>query len=214
MRFGILALLLTGCFTGETLSPPEPDPDVGNFDPIDSQDVAQESQAGRDFRRMDISQLSASIEQVTGHKWTREDARYGTIDRFEELSATLGVPDYIETVSDPLEPSLLFQKFLDDAALDVCPKLVADDLARADGERWLMSHIGPEATFESDPTGARTTLQDALLRFHGKALAEDSQELEEWVFLMRSLEQVASTPEARWEALCVALITHPDFYLY
>jgi hypothetical protein len=58
------------------------------------------------------------------------------------------------------------------------------------------------------------TLQDALLRFHGKAVADDSQELAEWAFLMRSLNEVASQPQTRWESLCVALITHPDFYLY
>jgi hypothetical protein len=213
MRFALaLSIALVGCSQQTLEAPPDaPTPDVGEFTPVEGGDIAEEGQAGRDFRRMDIDQLSASIERITGHAWTRED-RGEQIDRFEELGPTLGVPDYIEVVSDPLSPSLLFQKFLDDAALDVCPKLVQDDLERMDGTRWLIRHVDPDNT--ADSPEMQHTLQDALLRFHGKAVADDSQELAEWAFLMRSLNEVASEPQTRWESLCVALITHPDFYLY
>lgn len=212
MRIVALGLALSACSLETLDAPPEPPtPDVGEFTPVEGGDLAEDGQAGRDFRRMDIDQLSASIERVTGHRWTQE-LRGEQVDRFDELGPTLGVPDYIEVVSDPLSPSLLFQKFLDDAALDVCPRLVQDDLERADGARWLIRHVEPTDTQDS-PDMTRT-LQDALLRFHGKSLAEDSQELAEWSFLMRSLNEVASEPQTRWESLCVALITHPDFYLY
>ena len=212
MRFAI-ALMLAGCANTESLqTPPDlPNPDVGEFTPVDAGEISEEGQAGRDFRRMDIDQLSASIERVTGHAWTRESGGE-QIDRFNELGPTLGVPDYIEVVEDTLSPSLLFQKFLDDAALDVCPKLVQDDLQHAEGSRRFIRHVDPSDTADS-PQMTRT-IQDALLRFHGKSLADDSQELAEWTFLMRSLNEVASEPQTRWESLCVALITHPDFYLY
>ncbi len=207
-----LGIALAGCSQQTLEAPPEPStPELGEFTPVDGGDLAEEGQAGRDFRRMDIDQLSASIERVTGHAWTREVGGED-VDRFEELAPTLGVPDYIEVVSDPLSPSLLFQKFLDDAALDVCPRLVQDDLERSDGTRWLIRHVQPSDTAESPDM--QRTLKDALLRFHGKAVADESQELAEWVFLMRSLNEVASQPQTRWESLCVALITHPDFYLY
>jgi hypothetical protein len=208
----VLAVVLTGC-SQQTLDAPTdlPPADVGEFTPVDGGDIAEEGQAGRDFRRMDVDQLSASIERVTGHAWTRDDGGE-EIDRFQELAPTLGAPDYIEVVSDTLSPSLLFQKFLDDAALAVCPRLVQDDWARADGTRWLIRYVDPTDT--SDSPDMQRTLQDALLRFHGTAVADDSQQLAEWAFLMRSLTEVASEPQTGWESLCVALITHPDFYLY
>ena len=217
MRIALTSMVvLAACSTGtlETPDPVDRPTEEGEYTPVGPVDVTEDSQMGRDFRRMDIDQLSASIERVTGHRWVREDGRGETIDRFEELAPTLGVPDYIEVVADALEPSLLFQKFLNDAALDVCPALVADDLGRADGQRWLMPQTGVNTTWTSDASAIETTVQDAVLRFHGKALAPESEAFAEWVFLIRSLEQISDSPTARWEAVCTALITHPDFYLY
>lgn len=223
MRLLLLALLMA-CGTTpepEQTVPVEPEPtpveplaDDADLTPVGPVVVSEPSQRGRDFRRMTVDQVSASVERVTGHAWVRIDSAGNAVDRFDELAATLGVPDYHEVVIETRSPSLLFQKFLDDAALDVCPALVADDLARPDGERWLLPQTDVNASWASDAPAIETALQDALLRFHGKVLATDSKAFAEWVFLVRSLEQVSDTPTRRWQAVCTALITHPDFYLY
>jgi len=70
----------------------------------------------RPLRRMHVDQLQASIERVTGGiRWTDGDD-----DLLEELAGTLGRPDYLEVTHEDLEPGLVFQKFLDDAAIAVC----------------------------------------------------------------------------------------------
>ena len=56
-------------------------------------------------------------------------ARSGAeIDLFDDLSATLGKPDYAQVTRENLQPSALFQKLFDDAARSVCAAWIARDL--------------------------------------------------------------------------------------
>lgn len=170
----------------------------------DGEDVDLGTQPWRARRRMDVDQLDRSIRDVTGDiGW--DFARYAD---------TLGVPDYQNSSSEDLSVSLLFQKFLDDAARDVC-----QDLAAREAGETPQGTFAPVSVSEpSAPAETREALANLLLRFHGRHLAPDDVQLDPWVDLHGRLDaaitEAEAPPQRVWEGVCVALITHPDFYTY
>jgi len=181
----------------------------------------------RERRRMDVDQLDQSIRAVTGgigwERWSTADGVPYVRERyFDTFSDTLGVPDYVNSASEDLTVSLLFEKFLDDAARDVCRRLAdreAGDGADYDGV--AQGIFAPVDITGVDPTPAQIAdaLASLLLRFHGRLLAPDDLQLGPWQDLYGRLEtavMAAETPEPRrvWEGVCIALITHPDFFTY
>ena len=119
-----------------------------------------------------------------------------------------------------LEPSLIFQKFLGDAARDVCDKLAAHEQVThfTPGEpRHLFIEASPTQTLEGAPARIDANLRALLLRFHGTYVPEGQPEhpaLVRWRWLYRSAEHTAQDPVTAWRTVCVGLITHPDFYTY
>ena len=169
----------------------------------------EDTTLGRDRRRMDIDQLSASIETVTGGlKW----AGLRSDDRFDELAETLGKADYATNTQEDLSPSLLFQKFLDDAAADVCAQAVTRE---ADGGLAILAPTaGLNARWSTEAAAIEADLAAALLRFHGRTFEVGSPELEPWTWLYRTTYEVTQDGPRTWRTVCVGLITHPDFYTY
>jgi len=162
-------------------------------------------------RRMDIDQLKASMEQVSGGiGWTVEESGE-TVDRFEQLSVTLGKPDYLASTHEDLTPGILFQKFLDDAAKSICRKLVEVDPGRSQGERALLVHA--EVDDRPGSSTVELNLRAALLRWHGHTVPAGSPELEPWLALHEQAHAIAGGAEA-WNLVCVSLYTHPDFYAF
>lgn len=208
----LLLSLLLGCATE---APDRPDPvteppalelpdgtvgDVGDA-------TAPEGQIGRDRHRMTVPQLADSIEQVTGRRWMDRDD-----DLFAELAPTLGVPDYVERTSESREPDLVFQKLLDDAANAVCQDLVAEE---AQGGERLLVGVDLATTVDTDRAGIEAALSAALLRFHGRQIPADDEALGPWVWLFESATNATEGDTAiAWQAVCTALIVHPDFYTY
>lgn len=203
-----VSLTVVGCNVDTAVSPPAV-PDVA-VDPGDDGDVMpDDTTRGRDRRRMDIDQLAASIERVSGGlRWTSE--RGG--DRFEELSATLGKPDYAQNTQEDLEPSLLFEKFLGDAAAAVCTELIEREASG--GERVLMVKADFDQTWDTHEIQVRENLSHALLRFHGRTVPPDAAGMEPWSWLYRTTYEVTGDSQQTWRTVCVALLTHPDFYTY
>lgn len=161
-------------------------------------------------KRMDIDQLDAAIKRATGGiGWTKSGK-----NQFEALARTLGKPDYVDLTTEDLEPSALFQKFLDDAARMACTALAAQELTVAPDERVLMVDAGPEDTWKAQPEKVVQNLRYLLLRYHGKALTVASPELEPWRWLYESAEHVTKDPVTAWRTVCIGLITHPGFYTY
>lgn len=160
-------------------------------------------------RRMDIDQLNASVTAVTGMVWEDSAGR----NQFETLASTLGKPDYIDATQEDLTVSMLFQKFLGDAARDVCARRAEGE---ADGslEPLLMGYVEPTMTTESNPDEVDTNLQDLLLRFHGQSIEPGSERLDPWRWLFTSTVHVTEDPVRGWRAVCIGLLTHPDFYSY
>lgn len=161
----------------------------------------------RPWRRMTVPQLDASIRRVTGGiGWDTADGD----SHFEALGATLGVPDYLDLTTPEREPTLLFLKFLDDAAQAVCPITVQRDVDTPSAA-VLVVGVGPEDTLESQPAAIRAALHGAVLRFHGRDL--EAAEAARWEALFERTS-AATDPRTAWTTTCVALLTHPDFYTF
>ena len=167
----------------------------------------------RGYRRMNVDQLSAALERVTGQRWTEgEDS--AEVELFERLSGSLGKPEYIDTTEEDLGPGLLFQKFLDDAAKSTCGRMIRADQAALPDQRRILVEVDVLKAPDEDMQATRRNLQRAILAFHGLTLPDDSPELSRWQTLLDRAHAVTkSTPNA-WRAVCVGLITHPRFYSY
>jgi hypothetical protein len=216
-RFLAITVALTVAFAGcATEEPPPVEPPVAN--PVDvgltegnpSNLVPPPAPGERDRRRMDIDQLDAAIKQVTGGLYWR----VGATNQFTALSATLGKPDFQNSTNEDLAPSLLFQKFLGDAASSVCGELAAVDPQREESARTLIAHASATDTIESNPDAVEANLVGLMLRYHGRTTEAGSEELNAWRWLFESATHVSNDPIAGWRAVCVGLITHPDFYTY
>lgn len=173
----------------------------------------------RPRRRLNVDQLEAAILEVSGGiNWT-ETRNRDEVNLFSELSATLGKPDYAQSTDEDLEPSILFQKFLDDAARTVCTRMLAADLAAREDpesahEPVLLIEAGPEDRVDDAPDLIEANLRELLLRFHGRVVPAGHPILANWTWLYRSTDFVTQDPTQGWLGVCVGLFTHPDFYLY
>lgn len=170
-------------------------------------------------RRLDIDQLDASIRTVTGGiAWT-ETRGSVEVNLFDDLSETLGKPDYLDSTEEDLAPTLIFQKFLGDAARATCTELASEEARThhltTPEERHLLIHAGPEDRGEAASEKIDANLRALLLRFHGTYVpADDDARLNSWRWLYDSSMHVSDSPETAWRTVCVGLITHPDFYTY
>ncbi len=223
--------LLAGCSSGSV--------PVGHEDHtfVDPREVDLGADPWRERRRMDVDQLDMSIREVTGNRvdgvlvggigWERWGTRNGepyVAERyFETFGDTLGVPDYINSSSEDTSVSLLFEKFLDDAARDVCRRLVEREAGNGrdyDGEPQGIFGAVDITSTEPSQGDVDQTLADLLLRFHGRSLEPSSEQLQPWRDHFDRLAAAAASaeeplpPQRAWEGVCVALITHPDFYTY
>ena len=225
----LLALLVFGCDQPAPEAPPEKSPPV--TDPVEEPTeptapekvkttVVNEGKAPlvhepitatepfvRPRRRLNVDQIDAAIRRATGGiGWDLNGN-----NRFVQLAATLGKPDFREVVQEDLSPTPVFQKFLNDAARYVCTELVQQELEAEPAERVLITYIDPKA---KDGPEIDQNLSYLLLRYHGVTLAPDAPELERWRWLFRSVIHLTDEPSQAWRAVCVALITHPDFFSY
>tara|TARA_Y100001968_G_scaffold331477_1_gene386295 strand:+ start:2341 stop:2832 length:492 start_codon:yes stop_codon:yes gene_type:complete len=163
---------------------------------------------------MDIDQLDASIQRVTGGiAWTEDGDPDDNL--FEELASTLGKPDFIDSTQEDLTVSLLFQKFLGDAARSVCTELVQRELETPSSERVLLRYVDEETTPLEDAGAVQANLRYLLLRYHSELIPEGDPRVNPWSWLFESALHVnGGDVPAAWRTVCVALITHPDFYSY
>ncbi len=167
--------------------------------------------AARARQRMDIDQLAASLERVTGGiGWVDASGE----DQFVALSSTLGKPDYATNTIEDLAPALLFQKFLDDAARSACVQLVESEVAASPAERVFFVHVEPDEALDAAGERVNENLAYLLLRFHGTRVDADSPRLETWRWLLDTTEVGTGDVTLGWRNVCVTLLTHPDFYTY
>lgn len=216
---GVLsALLLWGCSSSEPAPvappPPMPDPHAVGLTPVGDgalvPDPPPPEAPWASRRRMTVDQLDASIRAATGGLFWSDTLGN---DQLVTLSATLGKPDFIDSTQEDLSVSLLFQKFLGDAARDVCTRMVEGEVA---GERpvLLMALAEPGTAAALTDAAVDANLQQLLLRFHGQDFDLASARLSPWRWLYTSTLHVTGDPLVAWRAVCVGLLSHPDFYSY
>lgn len=187
--------LLTGCDDQVALpTAPSPTPAV---------EVANELPA-RERRRLDLDQLDAALVRTTGTIWQVDG-----VPQLVAMSTTLGKPDYADRTTEDLAVSPIFTKILDEAARSVCGELMAAERTRVEGARLFFTHIPPDTDDRGDPLDRQ--LARLVLRFHGRTV--DASTAAMWRTLYTNVASVHG-PAVAWDAVCIALITHPDFYTY
>ena len=225
IRFLIIALVMMGwsCRDAEVSAPEQlPSPDAPHFESGGDVGIG-DSQPGdlipipepdsRTLRRVDIDQLGALFLGATeGIYWSDTNAPGGD-DLLEELAGTLGVPDYAVSTYEDLEPNLIFQKYLGDAARSICWQL-AEREQDPNAVAILFEKASSEDTWESAPEEIDENLSQLLLRFHGRSTVESPESLELWRWLFQSAYHLSEDTMVAWRTVCVGLITHPDFYLH
>ena len=188
---------------------PEEEPAVPpeiNTETIGESDVLPESEEPyRNKKRMSVAQVKASMERVSGGiEW-----KSGSQSLWEKYSSTLGVPDYQQSVTEDLSPSIMFQKFLDDAAVHTCTNWINTEFSGS--QRLFFSEIEPTDT---DPAKTRLNIAYLQQRIHGQVIDPGAPIIDSYVELHALVMQRTSDVQAAWKTVCVGFFTHPDFYIY
>ena len=179
--------------------------------------VATPASAG--VQRLSVRQLAQTLPVVLGGNTWQVGANNG----FNTRSATLGEPDYINVVDENLEASSLYQKFMGDMARDGCTRTANADGALAQSARVLMRFVSLTDTVTSNRSGVDENLRYLKLRFHGvKVAPTDTASLDGLRTVFDAAVRGAagtSTPTAAhvkegWRAVCVSLLTAPEYHLY
>jgi hypothetical protein len=175
----------------------------------------QGGHVGRAPRRITVEQLKASILVTTGRQWSQIDI----------LAATLGQADYALVNAEATEPNMVFTKFLEDGAREVCLATALADLGKAAAADRVLSPL--VSTTQADLTAltdaeVRANLGYLSTRFWGQALT--GSELDTWVKSFKALANAskvvvppatALAPKQQvWGGICVALMTDPRFFTY
>jgi hypothetical protein len=173
---------------------PLPDPDL------------QGGHVGRAPRRLTVAQLGQSILTTTGRQWSQLNAR----------SASLGQADFALVNAEGTETNLVFTKFLEDGAREVCLAAATEDLAKASAaDRLLSPNLGTDLAALTD---AELTANFGYLstRFWGQPLKAD--ELTQWISTFRAVAAKANTSAAlkkqAWASMCIAMMTDARFFTY
>ena len=216
---------------GMTLPPGHPavplsDPTVNN------------DHVGRTPRRLNVVQFRASLLNAVGVIWTAPrqvlSADYPTgyyndpnADMLAALATTLGQPDYQTFTAETLDPAPTFSKLASDAAHKACRDGLTADLARPVASRLLLRYAGDHDTAAAAPDAIRQNLSYLALRFWARALPASDPTIDR-LFQLYSLASTApadpaadggavaaaGTPVDGWRAVCIALVTDPQFLTY
>jgi len=155
------------------------------------------SEQGRKMRRMSVAQIRDSMEQITGTKWGNNTSKWDT------YSDSLGVPDYQQRMNPDLSPSVIFQKFLNDAAAESCSE-------------WFE---GGTEMFVHDPlsevlSDVQTNIDMLRWRIQGHPQGTNAVILQDYLDLHQSVLVRTQDPMTAWHTVCVGMFTHPDFWMF
>ena len=110
------------------LPPPDRDaPGVSSAQAGEADAEPEPESIHRALKRMSVAQTRASMEHLSGGiTWTDEQSNL-----WESYAETLGVADYQTRLRDNLDPSIMYQKFLEDAAVQTCSEWVSGEASGA-----------------------------------------------------------------------------------
>lgn len=211
-----LIALMPAC-SSKSEDKPLPPPVQGQLEPIPNphgtvtplpDPEMQAGSVGRAPRRITVAQLKTSIETTVGRPWAG----------LEALAPSLGRADFANVVSENTEPNLVFAKFLEDGAREVCLAQASAELALADPNARVLSRTVPGVI------GNLTLLTDAQVsellvylstRFWGAPLS--GEELTKWKSFFTQAAARAETIRRRdqaFAAMCIAMMTDSRFLTY
>jgi hypothetical protein len=185
--------------SGDPTAAPLPDPE------------REGGHVGRAPRRITVAQLRESIRVATGREWRGLNA----------VAASLGQADYAFVNAESTEANLVFAKFLEDGAREVCRETAQADLrAPRAADRVLARELpdGIATGIDGLPEAAvRKNLGYLSTRFWGQPLEADAEELGRFVAAWKAMAARAESIRQRDQALtglCVAFMTDPRFITY
>ena len=201
----LMLLALAGCNgqIGDSASG-EPEPEAPATVAPERDPVGEATlPAGRRLRRMSAEQFVASLEVATGERWAD----------YEGFAAAMGRADYGEITEEGLELNVTFEKLVEDAGRATCEDAVAADV---EGGETILRHA---TLADRDPAKYAANLEYLYMRFLGQPLAENDARLTPWLDLLSAArpgdaEITDTVMQRRWTAVCVGLVTHPDFVSY
>jgi hypothetical protein len=207
----------------EPAAAPDPVPpvDPGPADPLPSdppEDPSVESESlgdadarpapeatHRAIKRMSVAQAKAALIEVSGGiVWSSGSTTY-----WDTYADTLGVANYQTILADNLDPNIMFQKFLDDAATHTCDQWVASDAESADFRFFAAAE--PDAT---DPASVTANILALRTLIHGRDSAADDPIIEGYREVFETVLRRSDDPIAAWTTVCVGFFTHPHFFTY
>lgn len=223
------ATLLVAC-DGSSPPPPRSGRDVQVGDgagtpPLDHPEVSPSALVRPSHsRRLTIPQLRATLPAVLG---TQPDGgaltwMNGSSQGLTQFSGALGEADFLALTEDNLEPSTLYLKFMDDMARDVCNRALTSDRAQPSADRRVLTrYVSATDTVATQPAKIDENLTYLKLRFHGLQVQAPA-ELDSLRTLFTTVTLAAAKGTAvdandvqeGWRAVCVALLTAPEFHLY
>ncbi|MBX7096381.1 MAG: hypothetical protein K1X89_01600 [Myxococcaceae bacterium] len=174
-------------------------------------------------QRLTVAQLKASLPVILGTDATGADITWkiGAANGFDTRAQALGVPDYIATVDENLEASPLYVKFMNDMARDACGRALTAEAAKAQTDRPVRRFVTTTDTVASNKAAVDANLRFLKLSFHGVKVApgDDAPIASLRALLDDVAKGVATPPTAAamtegWRAVCVALLTAPEYHLY
>ena len=228
-----LALLLGSACERDAVTPP-PSLDVDapqTVLPVDHPPLEEPPPSGptsAHVRRLTLPQVQASFAQILGNDVNGNPVNWmvsGSQSGFDRYGGALANADFLGITEDGLEPSALYAKFMGDAARDACNRALAADAQRSEmSERVMTRFVERTDTVAKNPEGIDQNLRYLKLRFHGVKLPDGEVDR---IAALRTLFDTAvqkasggsANPSANqvrvgWHAVCVALLTDPEFHLY
>lgn len=182
----------------------------------------------RGTRRLSVDQLEATLPVIAGSDqngasitWTytvRGTPLVATSD--QALGKTLGRPDYVSVTAEPAEPDMLYAKFMDDMARDVCTKMLSADLARSSSASRTLVRFASTSEV-GDTAAVLENLRYLRLRFWGEKVSDDASLTPELTLFEQAVATAAAAgqstsaqAQAGWKAVCVGMLNAPAFHLY
>jgi hypothetical protein len=205
-----------------TETPEMPSPPI-DHPPIDP---AKKPVTSAVVQRVSVAQLRGTFPVILGKDVNGKDITWmsGGTPALDKMADVLGEADYAFVTQDNRDPSALYLKFMDDAARDVCDRALTADAARPNtADRVLLRYVGPTDTATTNAAGVDQNLGYLALRFHGIKVKEgDDARLAPLRKLFTDSVTAAAAGNSvttahvteGWRAVCVALITAPEFHLY
>lgn len=169
----------------------------------------QDGRVGRSARRLTVDQLGASIQTALGQPWSKLSSR----------AASLGRADYALVNAESTEANLVFAKFLEDGAREVCVARASADLKLTVAKDRVLARTLPDGTVgdlrKLTDAQVRELLVYLSTRFWGSPLHD--AELTRWAGFFTKAAARAETIKKRDQALaalCIGFMTDSRFLTY